>query len=104
MRENVHFFLPSDMASISHDLGDRTLLVQTRESWGGINDKIVVLGKASVVAYFVSPLEQFYLHPYEMVRTNQPIQVKNPEIFLRNSTQWKDPLSISWMQTSFWPF
>lgn len=99
MREDVHILLPIDMASIVHDLGDRKVLVQTCDSWGGINDKIALLGRESAVPYFMSPLERFYLHPHEMLRTNQPIQVKNPETFLRKSYEMEG-LAVNFLDAS----
>ena len=85
MREDVDIPFPIDMMSILHSLDDRVLLVQTCDSWGGINDKIAILGRDSATAYFTAPLQYFYLHPHEMFHTNQSVKVKNPETFLEKA-------------------
>lgn len=85
MREDVDVLFPVDFGNVVQDVGRSTLAVQKCDSWGGINDKIAILERDSALEYFMAPLERFYLRPAEMLHTRSPLQVKNPETFLRKS-------------------
>lgn len=82
MREDLHIVRPADISHLLENVRRRILVVQRCDSWGGMNDKLVILDRSTAVRYFTTPLQQFYLHPREMLNTTGPLSVSNPETFL----------------------
>jgi len=82
MREDLFFARPVDIDYVLGNVWRQILVVQRCDSWGGMNDKLVILHRGTAVKYFTTPLQQFYLHPQAVFNSTGSRRVTNPETFL----------------------
>ena len=82
MREDLFIAHPVDIDFVLENVWGKILLVQRCDSWGGMNDKLVILHRGTAVKYFTTPLQQFYLHPQAVFNFTGGGRVTNPETFL----------------------
>jgi len=84
-RADTHVVFPVNFPRILLHLQKQVLLVQECDAQDGVNDKIAIVARDFAVEYFTTPLVQLYLRPEDTINASAPIQVKNPETFLRRS-------------------
>lgn len=82
IREDLFFARPVDIGYVLENVWRQVLLVQRCDSWGGMNDKLVIFHRGTALKYFTTPLQQFYLYPQAVFNFTGSVRGTNPETFL----------------------
>lgn len=82
MREDLYIARPADINYLLGNVRRQTLLVPSCDSWKGMNDKLAFFHRDTAVKYFMTPLQQFYLHSQSVFDLRGTRRVHNPETYL----------------------